>query len=131
MPAYSSSKMSRVDDALDVEAKHRERGHQLWAWRAQAGEVHSMRLCNLQMIEKLADVPVFTTDDDAVSAFCDPSRLIEIAEAVDTHRLFDLLHRDEYRPIGIVRFDDGGHEAARVYFQCREFSGEKSRQKGC
>jgi hypothetical protein len=84
-----------------------------------------MRLCNLQTIEKLANVPVYTSDDDAVSAFCDPGRLIEIAEAVDTHRLFDLLHRDEYQPIGIVRFDDAGDEAARVYFLCRECSGDK------
>ncbi|HET6425170.1 MAG TPA: hypothetical protein VFG20_15895 [Planctomycetaceae bacterium] len=83
-----------------------------------------MRVSDLQTIADFAQVPILSAVDPQAKAVVDPARFEEIAEAADTVRLFDLLHRQQYHLVAIIRVDDGFGEEARAYFTRRDCGSE-------
>jgi len=75
-----------------------------------------MHLCDLQKIAKLADLSILHNGDAKARELMNSTRSLDIAEAVDTVRLFELLHRDEYQPLGIVQFGSEDEGEVKVYF---------------
>jgi len=71
-----------------------------------------MRICDLPPIAELADLPILSEDDPRTETLLKPDRFLEFAEAVDTVRLAELLHRERYEPVAIIRF---GNDSAAVY----------------
>ena len=65
----------------------------------------------------MQSVPVMEGDDEVAQLFLDNSNACEFAEAVDAIRLYELLHRDEYRPVAVVRNSTDGLATIRVYFR--------------
>lgn len=82
-----------------------------------AMEVDAMRLSDVHRIPQLIPLPVFPSNHPDATAFLDAQRCLETAEAVDTRRLFDLLHRHDYQPVAIIQFGNHSDCDARVYFQ--------------
>jgi hypothetical protein len=76
-----------------------------------------MNLCDVEKIPELADRPILSDRDPRAVALMNPNRAEDIAEAVDTLRLFDLIHRnEEYRPMAIVCFGAESTGDVKVYF---------------
>ena len=75
-----------------------------------------MHLCDLQTITELANIAILSSDDPRAEELMQTGRSREVAEAVDTFRLFDLLHRDEYEPLAIVQFGTASEGEVKVYF---------------
>lgn len=75
-----------------------------------------MRIIDLQRITEFGPVPILRGIDPRAKAILAPDRFDEIAEAVDTVRVFELLHRHQYQPVAIIRSDDGRGEVVRAYF---------------
>ena len=72
---------------------------------------------DLKAIPQLAHLQILDEDHPAVLTLVGTRAADLIAEAADTGRLFDLLHRDEYQPIAAVRFRRQDSEGIRVYFR--------------
>lgn len=62
-------------------------------------------------------LPVIDEDDQRAQRCLCASRICEFAEASDSIRLFELLHRDEYEPVAAVRHRTDGCPTIRVYFR--------------
>lgn len=62
-------------------------------------------------------LPVIEADDRRAELLLREEKVNEFAEVSDTFRLFDLLHRDEYRPLAAIRYHDDRESFVRVYFQ--------------
>jgi len=76
-----------------------------------------MHLCDIERIQELADRPIVSASDPHAVALMNPDRAADIAEAVDTMRLFELIHRhEEYRPMAIVYFGSERDGDVKVYF---------------
>lgn len=75
-----------------------------------------MRETDLKAVPKLSQLAILDEDDAAARRLTVEFSAGEIAEAADTVRLFDLLHRDEYEAVAAVRFRKPGPEV-RVYFR--------------
>lgn len=69
----------------------------------------------LKAIPALTELPVFDEEDAFARLLASPSEVFEIAEVEDIVRLHDLLHRDEYKPVGAVRYRRHDFERVCVY----------------
>lgn len=74
-----------------------------------------MHEADMQAVPELKQLPILDEHDPRARRLTDESSAEVVAEAADTVRLFDLLHRDEYQPIAAVRFLKP--ESVRVYFR--------------
>ena len=75
-----------------------------------------MNEASLKAIPKLDQLQILDQDHPASRLLVAQSSANVIAEAIDTFRLFDLLHREEYQPIAAVRFVEADSTKIRVYF---------------
>lgn len=57
------------------------------------------------------------SDDRDAEVFLKSENAEKYVEASDLYRLHDLLHRDEYQPVAVIRFLRNGETTIRVYFQ--------------
>ncbi|MCC7424775.1 MAG: hypothetical protein IT428_31275 [Planctomycetaceae bacterium] len=71
----------------------------------------------LQAIAELKDLAILDASDPAAAMLTSPFHACDIAEADNTVRLFELLHRDEYRPVCGIRTGTGAASQIRVYFR--------------
>jgi hypothetical protein len=62
-------------------------------------------------------LPVIDEHDCHANRYLDDDSVFKYAEASDSIRLFELLHRDEYEPVAAVRGRTGGSSFIRVYFR--------------
>ena len=69
----------------------------------------------LKRIPLLADLPVFDVDSEQAREIASRP-FSELAEASDPVRVYDILHRSEYKPVAAVR--EGG--CVRIYFEIRD-----------
>jgi hypothetical protein len=76
-----------------------------------------MNEADLKAIPELKHLQVLDEHHPAVRFLLDDMSSDLVAEATDTVRLFELLHREEYQPIAAVRFTEDGTREVRVYFQ--------------
>jgi hypothetical protein len=76
-----------------------------------------MNEADLKAIPELDQLQVLDQDHPAVRSLLADTTSEIVAEATDTVRVFELLHRDEYLPIAAVRFAEGGSVGIRVYFK--------------
>lgn len=70
----------------------------------------------LRSVPELQALPVFEEDDPNARDLASRSKALDIAEADDTRRLFELLRRNEYRALGVVR-ERNDPSRVRVYFE--------------
>lgn len=76
-----------------------------------------MQLCDIENIPELVDRPIVSASDPHALALINPNRAEDIAEAVDTRRLFELIHRHQhYRPMAIVCSGSDRDGEVKVYF---------------
>lgn len=62
-------------------------------------------------------LPILDAETQTAEIYLREENAGKFAEVTDTFRLYDLLHRDEYRPVAAIRFHRNGESAVRVYFQ--------------
>jgi len=73
----------------------------------------------LQTHPATRSVPIFD-ETDWIADFLNSEKIVEsLAEASDTIRMHDLLHRNDYRPIAAVRTWKGNSQQVRLFFQRR------------
>ncbi|MBD3676173.1 MAG: hypothetical protein HUJ26_21900 [Planctomycetaceae bacterium] len=60
---------------------------------------------------------VMPADDPRAQIYLKSEHYGEYVEVTDMFRLHDLLHRDEYQPVAILRFHQLGEDFVRVYFR--------------
>jgi hypothetical protein len=72
---------------------------------------------DLQAVPQLQQLPIWGEDEPEAQSLIADSSAEVIAEAADTARLHDLLHRSEYRPVAVVRFGKSVFPSVRVYFR--------------
>lgn len=60
---------------------------------------------------------VMEADDPDARIYLTPDNADRFAEATAMYRFYDLLHRNEYRPVAAIRFHRHGEHFVRVYFQ--------------
>jgi hypothetical protein len=72
---------------------------------------------DLQAIPQLQQLSIWDEHEPEAQSMIAESSAEFIAEAADTARLHDLLHRTEYRPIAVVRFGKSVPPSVRVYFR--------------
>lgn len=70
----------------------------------------------VKSIPQLQELPVFDEEDPRAAEIMSGQATFDIAPAEDTVRLHDLLHREEYRAVGAVRFQRDQCETVCVYF---------------
>lgn len=70
----------------------------------------------IRAIETLNDMPILDEDDPSAKSITSESAALNVAEAEDTMRLHELLHRDEYRPLAAVRYRRAEGDSICVYF---------------
>jgi len=75
-----------------------------------------MHLRDLKSIREFAGFPILSSDDPKGNELRDARHFLDIAEAGDTFRLFELLHRREYEPRAIVQFGTEDEGEVKVYF---------------
>ena len=73
---------------------------------------HSWRNCPLSKSLKLMEA-----DDPDAQKYLIPDNAHRFAEATGMYRYYELLHRNEYRPVAAIRFQRLGESFVRVYFQ--------------
>lgn len=76
-----------------------------------------MREADLKTIPELQQLPFLDLDDPEARSLTAGTSPTVIAEAVDTVRLYELLHRDEYEAVAAVRFREPEPDSVRVYFR--------------
>ena len=59
----------------------------------------------------------FRADDPEAQVYLKPENYRQYVEVSDMYLLHELLHRDEYQPVAVVRFRSLGENFVRVYFQ--------------
>lgn len=70
---------------------------------------------DLKAIPELRELPVFEEGDSFAQMIASRAEALEIAEVDDPVRLHDMLHRDEYQPVGAVRYRRHDRERICVY----------------
>ena len=70
----------------------------------------------VKSVPQLQDLPVFDEEDPRAAEIANGTATFDIAAAENTVRLHDLLHREEYRPLGAVRFHREPNDTICVYF---------------
>ena len=60
---------------------------------------------------------VMCADDPEAQVYLRNDNYQAYVEVSDMFRLHDLLHRDEYEPVAVVRFHRCGEQFVRVYFR--------------
>jgi hypothetical protein len=78
-----------------------------------------MQEAEVKAVPELQQLPILDERDPLAQSLMDATSAGVIAETVDTLRLFELLHRAEYRPVAAVRFEEAEAEteSIRVYFR--------------
>jgi hypothetical protein len=76
----------------------------------------AMHLCDIQAIPQLTDLSVFSNEDPRADELMNSKHPLDVAEAVDTFRLFEFLHRDQYKPLAIVQSRIENEGDVKVYF---------------
>jgi hypothetical protein len=71
----------------------------------------------VKTIDALKHLPILDEDDPRAKAITAETVATFIAEAGDTVRLHDLLHRGEYRPIALIRHFGNAGPCLCVYFE--------------
>jgi hypothetical protein len=56
-------------------------------------------------------------DDPDAQKYLTPDNVNRFAAATAMYRFYDLLHRNDYRPVAAIRFHRLGESFVRVYFQ--------------
>jgi hypothetical protein len=72
---------------------------------------------DVKAIPELEQLQILEQDHSAARFLIAGTYANTIAEATDTVRLFELLHRDEYQPMAAVRFREPEPVSIRVYFR--------------
>jgi hypothetical protein len=75
-----------------------------------------MKEQDVRSIPQLRDLPVFDEEDPRAQQITSGTASFDITAAEDTVRLHDLLHREEYRALGAVRFHREQNDTVCVYF---------------
>ena len=70
----------------------------------------------VKSIPQLQDLPIFDEKDPRAAEIANGTATFDIAAAEDSVRLHDLLHREEYRPVGAVRCHREQGDTICVYF---------------
>ena len=71
-------------------------------------------LCYCPLVKSLR---VMSADDPDAQVYLKSENYEKYVEVTDMFRLHDLLHRDEYRPVAVLRFHRLGEDFVRVYFR--------------
>ena len=79
-------------------------------------EEEPMKEQDVNSIIELKDLPVFDEEDPRAAQVANGTATFDIAAAEDTVRLHELLHREEYRPVGAVRSRRDQNDTICVYF---------------
>lgn len=72
---------------------------------------------DLRIIPALRELQILDADHPTTRSIASDYAASDIAVADDTVRLWDLLHRREYRALCGVRREHGGESVVRVYFR--------------
>lgn len=72
---------------------------------------------DIKSVAELTALPRYDAGDPEAASLVSGASAFEVAEAEDMIRLQDLLHRDEYQPLAVVRFPESTPETVRVYFR--------------
>ncbi|MCA9118065.1 MAG: hypothetical protein KDA79_23500 [Planctomycetaceae bacterium] len=75
-----------------------------------------MRTADLQHIPELEHVPVLDAQDPLAVRIISPEQSLKFAEADTVIRARDLLCRNEYKLVAVVRFLTEEGESVRIYF---------------
>lgn len=76
-----------------------------------------MQLQDLRKIHELKDLPILEDSDPRAVEIAAPRNFRDIAEAENTIRAYDLLHRNEYLPLAAIRSAGPQPDRVRVYFR--------------
>lgn len=71
-----------------------------------------IKVCPLTRYLKLIEA-----DHQDAQLYLKPENANRFAEVTNMYRFHDLIHRDEYRPVAVIRFHRHGESYVRVYFQ--------------
>ena len=70
----------------------------------------------IRAIDALKELPILDDDDPSARGIVESASATSIAEAEDTLRLHELLHRGEYKPVAGVRHRRPDGTSIHVYF---------------
>lgn len=75
-----------------------------------------MEETEIRAIEALRGLPIFEDGDPSATSIIGDASATSIAEAEDTLRLHELLHRNEYKPVAGIRKRRSIGTCVYVYF---------------
>jgi hypothetical protein len=70
----------------------------------------------IRAIEALQELPIYDEGDPSATSIIENASPTSIAEAENTLRLHELLHRAEYTPVAGIRYQRPTGECICVYF---------------
>jgi hypothetical protein len=75
-----------------------------------------MEEAEIRAIDALKGLPILDDGDPSAKGIIANASATSIAEAEDTLRLYELLHRSEYKPVAGIRYRRANGERIYVYF---------------